>query len=584
MGHPRTAGPPGLPRTPAWAWLGLVAILILDVWLRGHTFGPLVRDRLGFDPYLVSGAEGEPIDCDEAIYTYYGRRIGRGAVLYRDLSEPKPPGGYWLYALAVAVGGADEGTVRLLPIPLVLGTLALVWWIALRLSGPGAACLAALIYALASTDPYLHGNGSNLEHPINLLATASLALMVRASGRPGRWAVLVAGACVGAACLFKQVALTHLVVYGIALLARRGVGARPRVLDFAALVAGFALPPLVAAAVLTGQGAGRAAFEDVVRYGAAMAAETPPPPHAPPAWARPIVGNSDPRDGSLPWPFGRQEPWWPIRWTNYLVWWGTGTWPLWLLMAPAVAWLIVGPRDVARRLVAAWTLSACVQVVLPGLYWAHYYLLPLPGLAVSIAVLGGDLSRRRRWGLALVMAAIAGTAALERRDYLLVPPQDLGARYKGGGQWVGQRMLGREFRRRTSGMEAPRLFVWGTSSPLFVYSGMDGPSKYAFADPLMQAKAATEPGHPLIRPRLDRIMADLRSRPPEVVFAADPPFPELLAFLKERYRPWRGHLVTPAGQGVWVEARVTQAFARGLNGAARPTPRRSADSARATSP
>ena len=224
MGQSRTSRPAGETPTrkaPAWSWIGLLAILLLDVWLRGHTFGPLIRDRLGVDPYLVGGAEGEPLDCDEAIYTYYGRRIGRGDVLYRDLSEPKPPGGYWLYALAVAIGGANEWTVRLLPIPIVLATIALVWWIALRLSGPGAACLAALIYAVASTDPYLHGNGSNLEHPINLLATASLALMVRSLGRPDRKGLVAAGACIGAACLLKQVAFTHLVVCGVVLLARR---------------------------------------------------------------------------------------------------------------------------------------------------------------------------------------------------------------------------------------------------------------------------------------------------------------------------------------------------------------------------
>ena len=334
-------------------------------------------------------------------------------------------------------------------------------------------------------------------------------------------------------------------------------------IDLAALTAGFTLPLALAAAVLAGQGAGRSAFEDVIRYGAAMAARTPPPPNAPPGWARLIVGNSDPRNGALPWPFGSEERWWPIRGTDYLTWWGTGTWPLWLLLTPALGWLLVGPGDARRRLVAAWMLSECVQVALPGLYWAHYYLLPLPGLAVGIAVLAGDLAlggRGRRAGLALILAAVAWTGLIQRRDYLLRPPQELGARYKGGGQWIGQRLLGREFARRAAGMRGPRLFVWGTSSPLYVYSGLDGVSRYAFADPLMQAKAATDPGDPLIRPRLDRIMADLRARPPEILFVADPPFPELRDFLKERYRPWRGHAISPAGQGVWVERGAFEDF------------------------
>ena len=40
--------------------------------------------------------------------------------MYRDLTENKPPLGYWLYALAVALGGYNELAIRLLPIPAVL--------------------------------------------------------------------------------------------------------------------------------------------------------------------------------------------------------------------------------------------------------------------------------------------------------------------------------------------------------------------------------------------------------------------------------------------------------------------------------
>ena len=34
----------------------------------------------------------EPLDCDEAAYGYMGRRMAAGAVLYKDLTEYKPPG------------------------------------------------------------------------------------------------------------------------------------------------------------------------------------------------------------------------------------------------------------------------------------------------------------------------------------------------------------------------------------------------------------------------------------------------------------------------------------------------------------
>jgi len=95
-------GPGDSRRTPRWAFLGLLLILALDVWLRGHTFGPTLRDRWGLHLYPVTGAESEPLDCDEAAYAYMGRRIVHGDILYRDLTENKPPLGYALYALAVA--------------------------------------------------------------------------------------------------------------------------------------------------------------------------------------------------------------------------------------------------------------------------------------------------------------------------------------------------------------------------------------------------------------------------------------------------------------------------------------------------
>src|SRR5262249_53569846 len=205
-------------------------------------------------------------------------------------------------------------------------------------------------------------------------------------GRDGRGRLVAAGACLGAAALVKQVAALHGPVYALALLLRRqtaapsGPKARTpgeRGLGVLALALRGPARRGPAAGVVGAQGGGRAAFEDVFRYGPALATDTPADPKAPPLLVRWLTGNADPA-GRLPWPFGR---------TDYLVWWGTGTWPFWLAGVPSVLWLALGRgADGPRRLVAAWTLSAWVQVALPRLFWQHYYLLPLPGLAVALAV------------------------------------------------------------------------------------------------------------------------------------------------------------------------------------------------------
>ena len=116
-----------------------------------------------------------------------------------------------------------------------------------------------------------------------------------------------------------------------------------KIKDLFALALGFLGPVLVAAAVLILQGAGPDAVEDVFRYGSALATLKVPDPAAPSKLVRWIAGNSD-LGGRLPWPFGK---------TNYLVWWGCGSWPIWLASVPALAVLSFGAKaDRSRRLVA----------------------------------------------------------------------------------------------------------------------------------------------------------------------------------------------------------------------------------------
>jgi hypothetical protein len=363
------------------------------------------------------------------------------------------------------------------------------------------------------------------------------------------------------------------------------------------------------------RGAGRSAYEDIVLQARALATDTLPEPNAPLPAIRWLTGNADPQ-GRLPWPFGT---------TDYLVWWGTGSWPLWLASVPALAYLAFAPRsDARRRLAAGWTVSAWLQVVLPGLYWQHYYLLPIPGVAIAIGVAlaplvfgsgspdgagsyrkapvgGGSVPRpdpelagspdaagsyRKalvgggsvpRPGFLAVSAALAlilaigWTAVLQARYYLGVPPCELTIRYKGGRQWVVLREMGRDIGRRAAIWDDPHLYVWGWQSPLYFYSGLDSPTRHFFVDNLLRDQAGRD--HPLIGPRVEEIVATLRRRPPELIEAAYPPFPALRAFLSERFLPSRVAL------GLWVRrdafGRFEASGQRGTSAAGTVAPPRS---------
>ena len=501
-----------------------------------------------------------------------------GDVMYRDLTENKPPLGYWLYALTVSLGGYQELAIRVMPIPFVLATIALVWWITLRLGGPGSACMAAMIFVFLSTDPYLFGNGANLEHFINCFAITSLALLIRGWDRAGRWWLFGSGICLGAATLVKQVAIAPVMVFVVGIAWRAwtdDAGWQGKIrrcwIDVASLGMGLCLVLAAAAAILIAQGAGQSAAVDIFQYGRALATDTLPEPNAPLAILRPFTGNADPT-GRLPWPFGA---------TDYLVWWATGSWPLWLVSIPALANLLLRRRQTPeRRLVAAWTLAAWAQVALPGLYWPHYYLLPAAGSAIAVAICLGDATSMLVHAIApaqttpigdehspravslgprtksrsllgatlstlVLVTAIGATIVLQIRDYLLVPPPELTIRYKGGRQWVVLRQMGHEIARRARIWENPRLYIWGWQSPLHFYARIDSPTRHFFVDNLLRDQA--DRGHPLITPRTAEIMEGLRRQPPQLIFTGYAPFDALRAFLNERYFASR---LMP---GLWIE-------------------------------
>jgi 4-amino-4-deoxy-L-arabinose transferase-like glycosyltransferase len=266
-----------------WSRLILIMLICFDVWYRGHTFAPTVKEKIGIDLWPASAGASEPLDCDEAAYAYIGHRILRGDVMYRDITENKPPLGYWLYALSVAVGGYEELAIRVMPIPFVMATIALVWWITLRLAGPASACMAAAIFAFSSTDPYLFGNGANMEHFLNCFAAASLALFLHGWDSGRWWSLVGSGICLGAATLVKQVAIAPAGIFLLAVAWRLwmrdaplGLRIRQFVIDESSFAMGVLLALTTAAAILFVQGAGRSAVVDIFQYGRALATDTLP--------------------------------------------------------------------------------------------------------------------------------------------------------------------------------------------------------------------------------------------------------------------------------------------------------------------
>jgi hypothetical protein len=214
-------------------------------------------------------------------------------------------------------------------------------------------------------------------------------------------------------------------------------------------------------------------------------------------------------------------------------------------------------------------ISCWAQIILPGMYWQHYYLLAVPGASLAVALWLADSLRgirARPWPNVIVslafLAALGWTLRIQARDYLGKTPDEITSEYKGGKQWIALRGLGREIAARSSVWDDPHLFVWGWQSPLFIYSGLDGVTRHFFANDFLKAHATDD--HPLVRLWIEEILRDLRARPPQLVFAGEIPFPALRKFLDERYLPSTLSPPVPDGRGLWVEHERYGAFhARG---------------------
>ena len=555
------------PRTPAWAVVGLVLALAFATAWRWHTMGPSALSR-PFEGWLVRSGETEPLDCDEALYAFMGKRILRGDFLYRDLVENKPPLGYGLYTLAVAAGGANETTVRVMPIPYVLGTLALVWWLALRMGGPLAAVFAGFAFAVADADPYVFGNGANMEHFVNLFSVASLALMAGTLARVDRrgWGLVGVGFLVGLATLVKQPSASHGLVFAGFVALDRTRPIRGRCVDLARLAGGFmAACVLILGGLLLYQGAGASAYECIITFAEATRSDIAPAANAPPFLVRLVAGNADPQ-GALPWPFGK---------TTYYAWWGAGLWPLWLAGVVATGRLILGRGGEGsgsaslRRLVGWFAISCWVQVALPGQFWQHYYLLAVPGTVLAASVwladgLGGLRAGPGRIVRGMIVAALIAAAGwplhIQARDYLGRTPEEITTAIKGGGQWVELRRFGREIAQRTRTWREPRLFLWGWQSPLYLYGNLAPASRHLFVNDLLRDRAGTD--HPLIGRWTEEILDDLKADPPELIFAGYPPFPALRSILESRYVP--SGLASPYGRALRIEPGRLGAFERAI--------------------
>lgn len=476
--------------------------------------------------------------ADSDLFSYYGWRVTRGAVPYLDLWDNKPPGIWWLNALAASTGASGPAADMLVGgaglAAIAFGLMALLGH-AHPVVGPP---LAALATALVLANPRFEVGANRTETWVAALESLALWRLALACRREGAWRWFLAGLLAGCAPWVKQTGLGAVAAVLAAATLRGAQGHAPmsRRARWAALLLGALTPTLVGAGLLATQGAATEAFHATLTFNSAYYVE---PTGAGQGWRLSVA----------------TEPLQPIRGMLAIA-------ALWALVAAARsvnrAWGAKRPGapdagdgapDAAgapldRRVVLAiwvWLLVALGATFAALGAQAYHFGIVLPALiAATMAPLAGALGRGAavRPSMALLVA-LSGLALAEPAFDSAAAAERAWARKLAPGSWAWRETpdgMDQAEAIRAWSVSGDTLYVWGWSPGAYRYAQRDCPTRYATLEKVGQlGERATF--------ILDRAVADLLARPPMIFVISlhdlrglsAPPLEKFAAWIESSY-------------------------------------------------
>lgn len=233
----------------------------LLVWL---IVAPLALAAITLNQSAVHWRENS---ADSDLFAYYGWRVANGAAPYLDVWDNKPPGIWWLNALAVETGASERvadilvGGIGLLVI--AIGLLLMAREVAPRV-GP---IIAAVIFAAVVANPRFELGANRTETWVAAIESLAMWRLAVALRHPGARPWLIASALAGAASWFKQSGVGALAAIIVASIFQYCVPLKPRLaLRWVTIVAGAAIPTAIGVALLGSRGALGEAWHAVVTF------------------------------------------------------------------------------------------------------------------------------------------------------------------------------------------------------------------------------------------------------------------------------------------------------------------------------
>ncbi len=390
----------------------------------------------------------EPFEMDEGQYAGIAQEILRGGLPYRDAIEIKPPGAFYLYALAITTFGATTEAIRIFTALYAGMTLLAVYAVTRALSGVRGALWGALIFGVYSTFPLLQGSGCNTEVFLLLPLTAGAWFFITAADQGKRSYLHGAGLCAGIALLIKPVALPLVALQLLLILFLPP--ATGRIKSAALNLAAFILPLGLCALATFSYFFLKGGLDDLLYWTFEF------PRHYRESGA-----------GGLT----------PAKALNYLA--SSLLVPA-LLGLPSALWLGVTRRTMAGIFPLALLLAASLAVTLPGKYFPHYFITLLPFLAIPGGVgLGRILEMTgvpRILALLILLAAVALSVEKNYKFYVVYSPETVSLRKYGVPLFVESAAVARYLREHTRPDEY--IFQWGMAPELYFLADRRFPNPF----------------------------------------------------------------------------------------------------------
>jgi 4-amino-4-deoxy-L-arabinose transferase-like glycosyltransferase len=149
----------------------------------------------------------EPLDRDVGLFAAIGREIANGAIHYKDITDNKPPGIHFIFALLYKIVGSNFIAVNFLAVILALVTTLFIYFVSKRLFDRKTAIVSSLLFGIFSSSPHIEGSIATTENFMILPLIIMFFFFIKAEDKYSWLLYFLSGVFAGIALCFKQIAL-----------------------------------------------------------------------------------------------------------------------------------------------------------------------------------------------------------------------------------------------------------------------------------------------------------------------------------------------------------------------------------------